>query len=116
MFDNKSDQKNYIMEREFLLLRSNKELLGRLNIVREYPAIVKEKELGLVAKVFEKGLSLEADSPLLYNFEVHIRLDNVKQKFSLVERDELILSCNFTPRDGSNFLGGEVKFPAIFSK
>jgi hypothetical protein len=115
MFDNESPEKNYIMQREFLLLNSNRELLGRLAIPGELPSDL-NKEIGYVNKVFQKGFSLPEDSPLLYEFEAHINLDNIKKKINLKERDDLILSCNFTPREGSKILAGELIFPVIFSR
>jgi len=116
MFDNESSEKNYIMEREFLLLSCKKELIGKLNIAGEISSVDTNKELGLVTKVFQRGMMLPEDSPVPYDFEVHIRLDNVKKKINIREKDELHLSCNFIPRNGSSFSAGTVKFPVIFSR
>lgn len=116
MFDNESSEKNYLMEREFLLLNFREELIGVLNIAGETLLIDNKEELGLVAKVFEKGMMLPEDSPVVCDFEVHIRLDNVRKKIEIKEKDELHLSCNFIPRNGSSFSAGTVKFPVIFSR
>lgn len=116
MFDNKSPEKNFLMDREFLLLNSKKGLIGMLDIVGETPLVDNKDELGLVAKVFQKSMMLHEDSPLLYDFEVQIRLDNVKKKVNIKEKDELFLCCNFTPRNGSGFSAGTVKFSVIFSR
>ncbi len=116
IFDNESPEKNYLMGREFLLLNFKEELIGVLNIAGETPLIDNKDELGLVAKVFQKGMILLEDSPVPWDFEAHIRLDNVKKKIDIKEKDELLLSCNFIPRNGSSFSAGTVKFPVIFSR
>ena len=116
MFDNESTEKNYIMEREFLLLDSKKESIGKLNIAGEVLQDETNEDLGIITKVFPKGLILNEDSPLPWDFEANVYLDNVKKRINIKEKDSLNLSCDFTPRNGSSFTADTVTFPVIFSR